>query len=475
MVLFLCTMLSEIFLYSYYGTILYEENQTLTNAVYMGKWYNYDTKSRKALVILMERSKRPMLVTAGKILDLSLETFTTVLRRAYSLLAEHQEMKGLVEKSFRVNLLVMQVMGFYPPQKYKSLYKIYTYVVYCAFTTLIPVLATLELFLAENINLEQISDNAFIVCEAGCFIIKYLPFVRNADKIKKSLFLIERPMFHIYTKRQEHIIEECVAICRRNCRLFLTFCTITVINWSITPFFLPGNNLPVEIWSPFEHKASRKFYFLSFVYIVAGVGNAAVSSGVIDPLLAGLISHATSQLKVLKNNLQFLDEHAEERIASRNISFIERKRFKADFIYQQIKLCVNHHIAITEFIDVYEDTYSSSVFIQFAASVVVICISCLRLSMVEPFTFTFFVMALFLWTMLCEIFLYCYYGTILYEENHSLTNAIYMGKWYNYDIKSMKALVILMERSKRPMIVTAGKILDLSLETFTTVKRSFDC
>lgn len=45
----------------------------------MGKWYNYDTRSRKALVILMERSKRPMVVTAGKILDLSLETFSTVL------------------------------------------------------------------------------------------------------------------------------------------------------------------------------------------------------------------------------------------------------------------------------------------------------------------------------------------------------------------------------------------------------------
>lgn len=44
-----------------------------------------------------------------------------------------------------------------------------------------------------------------------------------------------------------------------------------------------------------------------------------------------------------------------------------------------------------------------------------------------------------------------------------------MSNWYNYDIKSRKALILLMERSKRPTVVTAGKILDLSLETFTTV------
>ncbi|XP_064212339.1 odorant receptor 94b-like [Tribolium castaneum] len=75
----------------------------------------------------------------------------------------------------------------------------------------------------------------------------------------------------------------------------------------------------------------------------------------------------------------------------------------------------------------------------------------------------------FIVTMLAEIFLYSYYGTLLYDESNSLTNAIYMGRWYEYDIKSKKALIVIMERSKKPMIVTAGKILDLSLVTFTTV------
>jgi hypothetical protein len=44
-----------------------------------------------------------------------------------------------------------------------------------------------------------------------------------------------------------------------------------------------------------------------------------------------------------------------------------------------------------------------------------------------------------------------------------------MGNWYEYDLSSRKALLILMERSKRPVVITAGKILNLSLETFTTV------
>ncbi|RZC31831.1 7tm 6 domain containing protein [Asbolus verrucosus] len=44
-------------------------------------------KSRKALIVLMERTKRPMIVTAGKIMQLTLKTFMTTINRTYSLIA----------------------------------------------------------------------------------------------------------------------------------------------------------------------------------------------------------------------------------------------------------------------------------------------------------------------------------------------------------------------------------------------------
>ncbi|KAJ8937116.1 hypothetical protein NQ318_012974, partial [Aromia moschata] len=62
-------------------------SSSIRNAIYMSDWYNFDEKSKQAIMIVMERAERPMVVTAGKIIDLSLETFTTILRRAYSLLA----------------------------------------------------------------------------------------------------------------------------------------------------------------------------------------------------------------------------------------------------------------------------------------------------------------------------------------------------------------------------------------------------
>jgi hypothetical protein len=47
-----------------------------------------------------------------------------------------------------------------------------------------------------------------------------------------------------------------------------------------------------------------------------------------------------------------------------------------------------------------------------------------------------------------------------------------MSQWYDYTPQSKKALLILMERCKRPINITAGKVLELSLETFILVKHS---
>jgi hypothetical protein len=106
----------------------------------------------------------------------------------------------------------------------------------------------------------------------------------------------------------------------------------------------------------------------------------------------------------------------------------------------------------------------------------------------EAFDVNFVITVNYLGVLFFQIFFYCYYGTMLIEEvmfekflqylsltlllfqNNTLSSAIYMSKWYEYGVTSKRALIILMERSKKPMVVVAGKVFDLSLQTFTTVR-----
>lgn len=120
----------------------------------------------------------------------------------------------------------------------------------------------------------------------------------------------------------------------------------------------------------------------------------------IDPLIAGLAYHATSQIKILKDNLQHLSEYADEEITKSGIkNQSEQEQLKSNIIYNKIQQSVNHHDAILRYLNIldrilinsldfrfvkeYEECFSSSVFSQFAASVFVICFSCLQLSKVR--------------------------------------------------------------------------------------------
>jgi hypothetical protein len=76
----------------------------------------------------------------------------------------------------------------------------------------------------------------------------------------------------------------------------------------------------------------------------------SLTTGVIDPLIAGLAYHASSQIKILKDNLQHLREYAHEEICKREFkNQSERQQLRSEFIYNAIKQCINHHDAILEY------------------------------------------------------------------------------------------------------------------------------
>ena len=63
---------------------------------------------------------------------------------------------------------------------------------------------------------------------------------------------------------------------------------------------------------------------------------------------------------------------------------------------------------------------------------------------------------------------YITYKTI-YLQSLELRQAAFDGPWLKMDPKTTMFIVIFLERSKRPLRVTAGKIFTLSLNTYTYV------
>lgn len=71
--------------------------------------------------------------------------------------------------------------------------------------------------------------------------------------------------------------------------------------------------------------------------------------------------------------------------------------------------------------------------------------------------------------IICEISLICYWGNEISLESQNVIHACYDVNFFGSDVRFQKALFLIMERSKRPITLTAGKFSPLTLGTFLWV------
>ena len=277
-------------------------------------------------------------------------------------------MTELVRQLFSLNLTVMRLLGLYPTKKYKIIYKVYAYIVYIFFIVPVPVLPSLYLLLGENVDLALIAQNAFSIGETTCFVFKLLQFIRNADKIRKCIYLVESPIFTNYAKTQDQIMDDCVHVCTRNAKFFHFFCILTAGSWAVVPLFGNEYKLPLDVWLPYDTTGGGLPYTLTYIFMVTGIcltqwfffSNChdtkysegvfidSLLNGAIDPLIGGLLYYAATQIKILKDNLENMSEYAEEQFNEVKSGDIEEGviELKSKIVYQRLKFCAKLHKTI---------------------------------------------------------------------------------------------------------------------------------
>nr|WCC57489.1 odorant receptor 32 [Papilio machaon] len=96
MILFILCILTELFLYCYYGTELTEEasiSALLVDAAYSMRWAGEGRAARRLLLLLLVRVHRPLRLAAGRVVPLSLDTFVKILKSSYTFYAVLRQTK----------------------------------------------------------------------------------------------------------------------------------------------------------------------------------------------------------------------------------------------------------------------------------------------------------------------------------------------------------------------------------------------
>ncbi|XP_059612685.1 odorant receptor 67c-like [Phlebotomus argentipes] len=73
-----------------------------------------------------------------------------------------------------------------------------------------------------------------------------------------------------------------------------------------------------------------------------------------------------------------------------------------------------------------------------------------------------------------EIFIICFFGQLLKSSAEDISEALYMTKWYEMDVKDQKNALLLLMRFQRPVKIEAFGFGVISIYTFVQVSVEFD-
>ncbi|CAD6216186.1 GSCOCT00004404001.3-RA-CDS, partial [Cotesia congregata] len=84
LLVFLGCMLLQIYLYCWYGNEVMLESMDLSVSIYKMNWYFLTNECKKDLLIMKTRTLEPIKYTSGTLIELSLDSFTNLVKFSYS-------------------------------------------------------------------------------------------------------------------------------------------------------------------------------------------------------------------------------------------------------------------------------------------------------------------------------------------------------------------------------------------------------
>ncbi|XP_028047924.1 putative odorant receptor 92a [Monomorium pharaonis] len=84
MALYISCMLTQIFLYCWYGNEVKVKSSEMVDNIFKMEWMTLDENRKKSLMIIMRRSLVPIQISCAYIIPMNLESFMSILKISYS-------------------------------------------------------------------------------------------------------------------------------------------------------------------------------------------------------------------------------------------------------------------------------------------------------------------------------------------------------------------------------------------------------
>ncbi|XP_076683143.1 odorant receptor 4-like [Andrena cerasifolii] len=261
----------------------------------------------------------------------------------------------------------------------------------------------------------------------------------------------------------------------------------TVVNHIVIPAFLGIRSFTIYTYGryqesqahlllyigyfPFNLRSTSIMMLINFGQLVAAYCLTIPYTGV-DAFIAMLVLHTCGQFENLRMRLEGL---MDEKNGTRSM----------DQIQKELVWIVKRHEHLNWVAGKIEEYFNKLLLIQVLVCTIEICFQgflFLNASIYEDFfaiydadgifnlQFLFFV--IFVTHIAGHLYIYCYVGEKLLVQSNGMANSAYNSSWFNVSPQDAKCLLFIMNRSIRPLQLTAGNFSTFSIDMFSTILRT---
>ncbi|XP_039749948.1 uncharacterized protein LOC120626486 [Pararge aegeria] len=341
---------------------------------------------------------------------------------------------------------------------------------------------TWQLF-SDSSNLDGIIDNVNVTLMHFIALYRYKNMRENRAIYKKLASAMESPYFDTSTSRRKALIKFWAARNEKFLKLLLALGSCTLGAWHIYPLVDDIDyNLMVSARFPFDYQTPIRFpIFYAIVLIVFNYASLFVM--VNDLIMQAHLMHLLCQYTVLADCFEgiisdCMDENCKCVVKIYNFNHLAYfKSFKDRYLKRLSNLVEQHKIILNNTTDL-KHSLSVPMLGQLAASAMLICfVGYQATTTVGRNKVKFFMSLLYLMYNLFELSIFCKWCDEIKLQSENIGQSVYCSGWERglATTPGVRAtLLIVASRARKPLVLAAGGLFDLSLASYTTlVKTSY--
>ncbi|XP_017789424.1 PREDICTED: odorant receptor 2a-like [Habropoda laboriosa] len=310
------------------------------------------------------------------------------------------------------------------------------------------------------------------------YCLKVIVIVLRRKRIKDLINITEGKLFIRNNDKYERIVTYYTWQGIFHHITYQSFGIIAVIFWSCTAVVNLMKRtyqlLLIKAWYPYNVTISPAYEF-TILHQVVGVTVNCINNVAIDTFITGFIITACCQLTLLSYNISSIHYEAEKEFVARTDDISADKSTSKTYnqLYEDLKICIEHSRLISDFARKIQDTFGTVIFFQLLVNCITVCLLAYNISQLKYYVLSdLFGMFMHMCCMTYQIFIYCWHGNELYLHSMNICFAAYMNNWWHNTKDFKRALLVVMSKAQRPIILTVGNIMELSLENFVLILRT---